>query len=70
MCRRWGNYSSEPEVAQLELVAPCVHEKVFRLDVPVNDAIVVAPVYGAAQLVNVASHTTRGRPQGKECVRT
>lgn len=55
--RRWGDYSGKPEVAQLELVAPRVHEKVFRLDIPVNDAVVVAPVYRAAQLVNVALHT-------------
>lgn len=48
VCRRWGDYSGKPEVAQLELVAPRVYEKVFRLDIPVNDAIVMAPVYRAA----------------------
>lgn len=53
--RRWGDYSGKPEVAKLKLVAPCVHEKVFWLDIPMNDAIVVAPVYRAAQLVNVAA---------------
>lgn len=66
MRRRWGDYSSKPEVAQLELVAPCVHEKVFRLDIPVNDPIMVAPVYSAAQLVNIASHTARAQGYGIE----
>lgn len=61
MRRGWGHYSCESKVAQLEFVAPRVHEQVFRLDVPVNDTVVVAPVYRTAQLVDVAGQTGCGR---------
>lgn len=61
MKRRRGDYPREAEVAQLELVAPRIDEKVFRLDIAMDNAVVVTPVYRAAQLVDVTLHARNRR---------